>query len=212
MIVSEVITRVKRQFGDESGVQITDQDVMRWINDAQNDIAQAQEINEASATGSSTYQQDTYPIPTDVINLRSVLYKGKKIKAVSMQEYDVYVNENQGSPNVPLYGTPDIFYVWAQEIRFYPIPEVSGEEIKLYYSQFPVEVITINDFLSLPIKYHNRIVEYCLQQAYELDENFDAAALKGGQMSASLSQMAEDSSWTEHSAYPMVTIMPEDAW
>jgi len=212
MNVQEVITRVKRQFGDESGVQITDLDVFRWINDAQNDIAQEQEILETTAVTNSVAGQGSYPIPEDIINLRAVHYKGFKLKVVSMQDYDIYVNNWQGDPNNPEQGTPEIFYVWATEIKMFPVPVESGDEIKLYFSQFPAPINSVGDALTLPIKYHNRIVEYCLQQAYELDENFEASNLKASQMSSSLTQMAEDASWTEHAHYPMVTVLPEDAW
>ena len=210
MNVSEVITRVKRQFGDESGVQITDADVIRWINDAQNDIGQAQEILETTAVNTSVAGQGNYTIPDDIINLRSVHYDGSKLVAVSMQDYDIYVRNWQDDPNSPKSGIPDIFYVWATEINLFPIPANAGIEIKLFYSQFPQPVNNSADELTLPIKWHNRIVEYCLQQAYELDENFEASNLKGSQMSASLTQMAEDASWTEHAHYPMVTVLPED--
>lgn len=212
MNVQEVAIRVKRQFGDESGVQVTDQDIIRWVNDAQNDIGQAQEILETTATTASVANQGDYPIPADIINLRSVYYKGFKLNAVSLQDYDIYVNDWQGDPNNPSTGTPEIFYVWATEIRLFPVPAADGDEIKLYYSQFPPPVTTISDPLSIPVKYHNRIVEYCLQQAYELDENFEASSLKGQQLSSSLTQMAEDQSWTEHTHYPTVTVLPEDLW
>lgn len=212
MNVSEVAIRVKRQFGDESSVQVTDEDIIRWINDAQNDIGQAQEILETTAISTSVANQETYPIPSDIINLRSVYYNGFKVRVVSLQEYDTYVSQWQEDPNNPQTGTPDIFYSWATEIRLFPVPESSGQQIKLYYSQFPPPVVNMGDALSIPIKYHNRVVEYCLQQAYELDENFEASTLKGSQLSSSLTQMAEDQSWTEHTHYPSISVMPEDAW
>lgn len=212
MNVQEVVTRVERQFGDESGVQITENDVMRWINDAQNDIAQAQEILEATATTVSVNGTDAYPLPADIINLRSVFYNGRKIDVVSMQDFDIYVNKLFDDPNTPTQGIPDIFYVWGQELRLAPVPNEDGLEIKLYYSQFPTPVTAVGDDLTLPIKYHNRIVEYCLQQAYELDENVEMSMMKGQQMSSSLGQMAEDSSWTEHTHYPTIVVLPEDAW
>lgn len=209
MIVSDVAARVKRQFGDESGVQVTDADIVRWINDAQRDIGQAQEIIETIATQTSVAGQQAYNLPTDIINLRAVYYNSVKLEPISLQQFDTYINE-VGDPANPESGTPTLVYIWANDLNFYPIPDVTGDTIKLYYSQFPADVVNLSDPLSLPIKYDNRIVEYCLQQAYELDENFDAANLKGAQFSNSLSQMREDSSWTEHTHYPMISIHPED--
>jgi hypothetical protein len=39
--VGQIYDYVKRAFGDESGVQLTNADIVRWINDAQNEIAEA---------------------------------------------------------------------------------------------------------------------------------------------------------------------------
>jgi len=212
MNVQDVITRVKRQFGDESGVQVTDQDIIRWINDAQSEIAQAQDILEVSATSLSVANQGAYPVPSDIIYLRSVYYNGFKVRVVSLQDYDIYVNNYQEDPENPLSGIPEIFYMWADEIKFYPVPAEAGQDIKLYYTQFPANVTSSAGQLTIPLPYHTRVVEYCLQQAYELDENFDASNLKGQQLSNNLTAMAEDQSWTEHTHYPSVTVLPEDAW
>lgn len=210
MIVQDVIDRVNRQFGDESGVQVTTADLIRWINDAQRDIGQAQEIIETVATTSSVVAQAAYDVPVDIINLKRVTYKGKNVKNVSLQEYDQYITNNQDNPLNAESGDPEIFYRYANELTFYPVPDTAADDIKLYYSQYPEEVTAAGDELTLPIKYHNRIVEYCLQQAYELDENFEAASYKEGQLSNSLTQMKEDVSWTSHEFYPMVTVLPED--
>lgn len=210
MIVSEVATRIKRQFGDESGVQVTDEDVIRWINDAQNEIGQAQELIETTSTGTSTAQTETYDLPANIINLRGVYFEGRQLRKLSMQEYDIWVREYLDGVAYPSYGTPEVFCVWADQIRMYPVPDASGRQIKLFFTEFPTAVVTTADQLSLPIKWHNRIVEYCLQQAYELDENAEFAMMKGGQLSASLGQMAEDASWTEHTSYPNITVLPED--
>jgi len=93
MIVSDVSIRVKRQFGDQSGVQVEDADIIRWINDAQRDIAYTQEILESIATQSSVANQEKYTLPTDMINLRSVYYAGAKLQVLSLQDYDNYVTE-----------------------------------------------------------------------------------------------------------------------
>lgn len=210
MNVQDVIDRIQRQFGDESGVQVTNDDIIRWINDAQRDIGQAQEILETIATTTSVVDQASYIIPSDIISLKRVTYAGKNIKNVSLQEFDQYITDNQDTPTINDTGTPEIFYSYGEEISFYPVPNVAGDDIKLYYSQFPAEVASAVDDLTLPIKYHNRIVEYCLQQAYELDENFEAASYKESQFSNSMSQMKEDVSWKHHEYYPNITVMPED--
>lgn len=54
MLVSEIATRVKRQFGDEAGAQIEDADILRWVNDAMIDIARTNNLLQISATTATT--------------------------------------------------------------------------------------------------------------------------------------------------------------
>jgi len=49
-LVSEVITAVQRQFGDESGVQLENTDIIRWINDAQDVIVAKNKVLKAKST------------------------------------------------------------------------------------------------------------------------------------------------------------------
>lgn len=209
-LVSDVITRVQRQFGDESGVQVTEADIIRWINDSQRDIGQAQEILEVVSTTASVAAQQAYTLPTDIITLKRVTYAGANVKNLSLQEFDAYITDALANPLVQDTGTPEVYYSYGSELSFFPIPTVDGDDIKLYYSQFPAEVVANSDTLSLPIKYFNRIVEYCIQQAYELDENFDGASYKGSQFNDSLTQMSEDDSWKSHETYPRITVLAED--
>ena len=49
--IQDVANRVKRTFGDESGVQVTDDDIIRWVNDAQLEISrQNEDLLEAVGT------------------------------------------------------------------------------------------------------------------------------------------------------------------
>jgi hypothetical protein len=50
MLVSEIATRVRRQFGDDVGILITDADIIRWVNDAQREIAVKANLLQVRAT------------------------------------------------------------------------------------------------------------------------------------------------------------------
>lgn len=216
MNVGDVKTRVKRQFGDESGVQITDGDILRWINDAQRDIVNQNEgILEAIGTANLVADQMEYSLPADMLVLRSLSVKGAtdlsytSIKGMSLQEFDQYVDGWDGT----FYGNglPAAYSIFANTVKLYPRPRDSVTSgLKIYYQRFPVDRVLDADIIDLPLTYHNAVVSYCLGQAYELDEDWDSSGNKFQQMTADVTGAKDREKLTHMDYYPKITVLPED--
>ncbi len=175
MNVNEIATRVKRQFGDEASIQITNDDVIRWVNDGQRELAIQNDLLQTAATAAIVAGQDQYFLPPDILTLRSVRVAGRRIEPISFE---------QAAPNFTgeARGVPCQFSNWANRIDLYPTPNYSdANDLQLYYTRIPVAVVSLADVPEIPVQYHGRLVDYCLQQAYELDENWAAAQVKGEQ-------------------------------
>lgn len=203
-----VIDYVKRQFGDESGVQITDADVIRWINAGQDEIFRRNEPIKASSTSDVVLGQHTYQFPVGILKIQSLLYKGKPIPNMSYQEAEEYILDED--PNRTQTGDPQIWYEWGGDFTFWPTPDasiVNGLSIK--YIKAPTQVAAAANTLSIPDMYFNRLVEYVLQQAYELDENWAAAENKANQFDGNLMQQNGSES-TVSNLYPRITVLDED--
>jgi hypothetical protein len=130
---------------------------------------------------------------------------------MSMQQADDYITNNEDSHNYTV-GNPAVYWQWQNMITLYPIPQaglVGG--LTIYYTRTPVEVSLAGDVPELPMKYHPRLVEYCLKQAYELDEDYSASQMKETQLASSLGEMLETEKWTTRDYYPMISIRPEDS-
>lgn len=210
MIVSEIATRVKRAFGDEAGVQIDDNDIIRWINDAMREICSTQNILETSATTSVVAGTDTYGLPNDVQTLISIWYNGYKLEPMTMREAEEYIMKI-GDTSAQPSSDPEIVWIWAETMHLWPIPNASiTGGLKIFYSRFPIPVTTINDTPELDVKYHNIIVDYCLQKAYELDEDWQASQTKASQVEGSLSSLQNDEKWTVQRQYPTITVLLDD--
>lgn len=208
MIVSDVVTRVQRQFGDEASVQINSDDVIRYINDAAKEIAVQNDLGAAVANMSSVANQNLYTLPADALALRSVYYDNLKLDFYERTEYDAYVNTND--PNETAVGTPILYTRHVNDILLYPKPE-SVKTIKLWYFQRPIEVTATTDSLPFPVEYHLRIVEYCLQQAYQTDEDWDAADRMQSQFSDGMTRLKQLESSSDEEFYPVITVLPEDS-
>lgn len=212
MNVGEIKIRAKRSFGDEASVQLFDADIIRWINDAMREIAQQNDLLETLATTTLVTNQAEYTFPTDMLTLRAIRVGNQKLSSLSLQQADEYIT-NYENPAGYSTGTPTHFWVWANKFTLYPTPDASSPtDLKTYYTRIPVEVNVDADVPEIGTKYHNRILEYVLQQAYEMDEDWEASGNKGAQFNAGLNNLKEADSWTERSAYPTITVCEDDLW
>jgi hypothetical protein len=206
------VTRVKRTFGDEAGVQITDQDLIRWINDGQEEICTNNEgLMETTSASDSVANQAEYDVPVDFSVLRSLKYKGYRLKALSFAEFNEYLDGYSATPNSYGPGTPVVFMVWNNKITLFPTPDASiTAAIGIFYIKRPSPVGNLADDLSIPLQYHNAVVNFCLQQAYELDEDYAKAQVKKGQFDDTMMKLNDRNKWTAQEYYPTITTLPQD--
>lgn len=211
MVVSEMVTRIKRLFGDESGAQITDDDIYRWITDAQEEIIrQNQTLLQTIATTSSVANQSTYTLPTDLMTLHAIEYNGIRIKGYNLSEFETRYN-GWDSPDLNLTGTPCNYTIWANNFMLLPTPDTSvADIIKIYYTKKPTPITSDIDALSLPTQYHKTIVDLCLSQAYELDEDWESSQVKATKAQQDIDTLRNDQNIGERVTYPTITVLPED--
>lgn len=216
MIVSDIYSRVKRQFGDESGVQVTDADILRWINSGQREIVMQNEgLLEKTALTNTVENQQEYDLPVDLLVLKfiSLKYTGQnsffKLKGYSATKFNEYVDGWSGTDFGT--GTPVAYTLFSGKIILFPIPDTTiSNAIKIYYNRKPVDVTGSLDTPDLPEIYHESLVKYCLQQAYEMDEDWDASQLKGSAVDADISLLRGREEWKEQERYPVITVLAED--
>ena len=202
--VSDIIARVERQFGDEANIQVEDADIIRWINDAQRELALHNNLLQARAVAGVVKGQAEYTLPLDILTVRSIRHNGQKLQPMSAQEAEERITNTTES------GQPQYFWVWSQRVTLYPTPDTTiTEGLQIFYSRQPASVAVATDIPELPVQYHNRIVEYCLQKAYELDENWQAAQVKGQQFQDGVNELKANVDWVERDFYPTITSLPE---
>ena len=210
MIVSDIQTRVKRQFGDESGAQIQDADIIRWINDAQRDIASTNDILETKSTITIVAGTNSYQLPTAVQSLYSVWFNGIALEPKTMRQAEELIL-SIGDISQQSSGQPSIYWIWAGLVTLWPVPNANlTNGLTIFYNRFPVDVTLNSDTPELDVKYHNLIVDFCLQKAYELDEDWQASAAKSQDVQSGMSGILNDEKWTSRNAYPIISVLQED--
>lgn len=211
--VQDILTRVQRQFGDEANSQILQADVIRWINDAMREIAHKNKLLQVKAETDTIVQVGAYALPSDISKLYSVQYNGQKLQVLSLAQVDelIGVKDQTIQQGYPV-GTPISCWIWANQINLYPAPDtaiVNG--LIAYYTRTPTPVAAPADVPELPDEYHGRILEYCLAQAYELDENYEVANAK---MAAFKEGVAEqkDIDQEQQESYPFITDLEDESY
>lgn len=203
--VGNVLNHVRRQFGDEAGVQIVDSDVIGWINDAQDTIVNRNRPLKATARGLDSIKGvASYKFPNnDIIQIESVLYDGQPIENVP------YAEAEQSYVGGDATGTPRVWWEWSGSFTFYPTPD-SSAPIVLKYTTLATKVSSTDDTLGVPDKYYQTVLNYVMQQAYELDENFNASQLKETQFNRQIDQFGEEERTAQNMLYETLTVLESD--
>lgn len=203
-LVSEVMTAVKRQFGDESGVQLENDDIIRWINDAQDTIVAKNKVLKAKSSTTSVENQATYTFPTDNIHqIESIHYGGVRIPNMTFAQAEDQIFT--ADPNLTALGEPVLWYEWAGTFTFWPAPQ-TVKSIDLYYTQRPTPIQFETDYLSVPDKYYQDVIRYVMQQAYEMDEDIQSSQLKQKQFDDSLNEKSEEERTAQNMTYDTITV------
>lgn len=203
MLVSEIATRVRKQFGDESGTLITDADIIRWVNDAQLEIATKVDVLQGSATAATIASTSDYTFPTTYLRIHSIKWNGRRLREINLQQAEELVPSKDNAATYPV-GEPQYYWVWGNVFTLYPAPSASvAQGLRVFYIKQPTVVTAVGDTPELPVKYHARIVEYCMAQAAELDENDSRYANKINQFNQNVQNEAGRDRTTQY--YPFIT-------
>lgn len=203
--VNDVLRAVKRQFGDESGVQVEDNDVITWINDAQDTIVNRNRILKARSVTQTVIDQPDYTFPSDnVLQIESLHYAGAALPNMSFPQAEEKIFAED--PDHTATGKPILWYEWAGTVTLWPIPN-EEKDLTLYYTQKPARVTQASDTLSVTDKYFPDVVRYVMQQAYEMDEDWEAVQAKQKQFDSSVNDLGEEERTAEHMTYAIIGLV-----
>lgn len=204
--VGEVGAAVKRVFGDESGVQLVDNDIITWTNEAQHAIADTTKVLKSKAVTAMTNGTNTYSLSAvnpKILQIESLLVNGRRIGNMSVAQAEESIS--QADPLAEETGFPAFWYEWAGEITFWPRPNIDAQ-ITIRYTALPAVVTVNTDLLSVPDEFFSDVVTYVLQKAYEMDENGQMMGFKKQEFEDSMSQLTDEERTAQNMTYETVTI------
>lgn len=185
-LVSDVITNVTRQFGDESGVQITQTDIIRAINQGCMQIQAVNNFKKAVFTTAAVSGQQQYTLPTDILRIEAVKLGNYLLEKVNFADA---LNTLDGATTG---GSSYWYWEFGGVINVYPIPLSSTTDtVTVYYSAVPRQVVATSDTLDIPDMYYETIIEFVMSKMYELDEDWDAHSVQRSLFEANVKTFTE---------------------
>lgn len=202
---SDVVTWIQRQFGDESGTQITVSDIIRWLNQAQLEVAVLANPIQAKSSSMLVVDQYEYSLPSDnTLNILSLHIDGSPVENMEFQEA-----ENKliiEDPNRTRTGKPYYWWRFADKLYLWPTPD-TALPIELFYHKAPDEITSQADLLGLPDKYYEAILQFIMSKAYELDEEFSNARTAKQEFNDRLGVTLEEDTRGAVEYYPTLTFL-----
>jgi hypothetical protein len=207
----DVSIRVKSQFGDTSGAQVSDDAILRWINDAQREIVNSNMLLRDVKYANIVAGQYDYTFPSDkVLAIEALYIDGTPLEAVTIQQArDFQMSRDPGFDRQE--NLPSVWYERAGVITVYPKPAKNiTNGLKIEFLKTPAELVAMTDTLAVPDRYFNEVVNFVLAQAMEMDENFSAATYKFAQFREGLNRLAYRDNMNQTDLYYQVGPDPED--
>lgn len=194
---------VRRTFGDEAGVQLDDEDIRQWADDAQQAILTKNKVLKAISTSMSVVGQAQYDFPTPLIQqVESILFDGRPLDPIDIATAQNTVQKSD--PGLDMEGVPVSWFEWAGQFTLYPRPNIE-REITLYYTRYATPLSGADDqLLDVPDKYYQAVIDYILWKAYELDEDWQGAQMKENHFRGALEEQAEEEREAAHMLYPTI--------
>jgi hypothetical protein len=207
--VQNVFSDIRRTFGDESSVQITDEDMLRWINTAQREILISNKILKTVGTTDVLGNVSEYSLAgLNIVSIQSIHFMGQKLEWRSFQDAEEYIMS--ADPGKTAIANPTMWYEWGGIINLYPVPQDDlAAGLKIYYIKEP-DAATVDSTLIVPDAYYETVLQFCLSKAYELDEDPTNSQFKLTQYTERLNVLAEQENTPEIDTYQRITVLSED--
>lgn len=207
MKVSDVVTRVRSITGDTVAIQFSDDELISWINDGIRECAIWNNLLQKRATQAAVVGQGDYDLPPDILKLHSIKFNNNKLPVRTLEEFE---SQYPGASDET--GTPDVCYIWAAKLTLYPAP---GTTDPLVVDYLYTPALHVNDGpgrdteLYLPVGYHSRIVDYCLAQVAQQDDDISRYQLKMQEFQTGIQQLKSEPEST-YDLYPSISVSPRD--
>jgi hypothetical protein len=214
----EIADDVRTIFGDTLSVQITDPDLLRWINDAQLKMARTMENTTVVSTTAVIGNNEFLPLPAGFLKLWNASIGDAAASLNNLLELFItnLADVNAKDPyryNSSNFGRPTSIYRTPTSFGFYPIPDL-GYGLKLQYSKRPTVLTALADTIDATVfsdEFLPDLKQFVLARCYEADDQSAMADSREKKFMDQVLISRDDSKIADANTYPMVRD-EDDGW
>lgn len=202
MIVSDVIRKAQRRFGDSNNILISQADFFDFIDDAQLRITR--EVGNIFAT--NTAAANTYPLtlPATFLQGQRVEYGGNPLSLITVEDL-----EARSIDETLIISTPEFYYYDQNKVNLYPIPQTTDTTSVVFtYFKTPTVITTTGQSLEVPTSFHEDVVTWVVMRSHERNENWNAVQIMQQEFANSVGNRMEEAKVKDDS-YPIIR---DDYW
>lgn len=202
----DVINYVTRQFGDEAGVQIEEEDIQSWIDISQSELAMDEDFSKRLISRKLIEGHGEYKFPTkNILRTQSMHIENKIVNYKSFQQFQEDL-EKEDQPDRT--GKPTCWTEWGGTFRLFPAPD-KDYELKIYALIAPEGITNTQSQLNVPDRLYPTLLKKVMYHAYMLDENLEAANLKEMSAENDIQKRREYTNMAAINTYPTITYLEE---
>lgn len=211
MNVGELVTAVQRQFGDDSGIQITRTDILRWLNQGGIDLVRKTGCVQDHKQTDSVANDGSYTLPPDFISVRRVTYADIVLQPTTLDVADQDWTTRDLAPQPG--GTPQFFHIWNNVIYLYPVPSTAQTgALDVFYIRTPTILVGDLDVPEIPAKFHEALVRFAVARAKELNDEYDLAKYIMQDYENMVMDIKDEVNRPMSRSYNAVRLLPGDDW
>lgn len=184
MTGNEIVTDLRSEILEPSPTFFSQSRMLTLINLAQNEYVRNARVLQSFAYTSTVAGQADYPMPADWLGSEKVFYNDtqdgvtpnwRPLSATNLEKL------GQEDPNFLSTATsvqwrPRKYYVIGTTLYIYPRPANAGSnDLFLFYESKPIQLVTLNDSLSVDDTLYPGIRAYVLSKLWKQDNELDRA-------------------------------------
>lgn len=175
--LADLITQVRDILDEPVPAQFSDDQLTRWLNEANQDIARSTRMFKDSFTMSTIADNGVYPVPPQVIGIEQVYL------STDMQTFDLIPQHFEDFDalrhgyGAMMIGTPTYYSTFGFTpnlfLLIFPTPTVAGDTIEVFASRLPApmdpnDTTSAVDTLEI---WTDALVDYCEYKALRRDRD-----------------------------------------
>lgn len=183
MLVSQLITDVRRELVEGNASFWSDAELLRLFNRAESDFVQKTRCLEGKATLTLVAGQQDYTLPSNWVSAQALFVNvpngatpvWQRIYPTNLEKAS-QINQNHPSSASDLRGTPTRYWIWNKSIYFDPIPNaVEATQVLMFFKAKPTAATASSDSVNIDDSLSEALNNFMLWKAWKKEQEEEKA-------------------------------------